>query len=437
MPSSAAKSPSPEFPDRAQTRLRPHGTAAAPDTPGTLERWSKVPEVTVYFWIIKILCTTVGETAADYLNVNLNFGLRGTSVVTGILLAVVLAAQFRARRYVPALYWTAVALVSVFGTLVTDNLTDGLGVPLQLSTIVFAVLLAAVFGAWYLSERTLSIHSIITRRREVFYWLAILFTFALGTAAGDLMSEGLGLGYSRTGLIVGGLILVGALAWRLGLNPVLSFWIIYILTRPLGASLGDYLSQPGSHGGLGVGVTLTSIIFIVGILVIVGYLSVSRKDVVRVPVRTPAEHQAPSRHGVVQTAVVVGLVVAASVTGYNLRHSALQAEAASSAGLTAAGLTAAEVSAQVPALGDMTVFRTITRDTLGLIDAGDQAGATGRVADLEYEWDNAQARLKPRSTEQWGRVDGAIDTVLRDLRAAGPDPAAEKTALGELLALLA
>jgi len=394
----------------------------------SLGRWSKVPEITVFFWIIKVLCTTVGETAADYLNVNLNFGLSGTSLVTGILLAVALVAQFRARRYVPALYWTAVALVSVFGTLVTDNLTDSLGVPLQLSTVVFSVLLAAVFGAWYLTERTLSIHSIVTRRREAFYWSAILFTFALGTAAGDLMSEGLGLGYSLTGIIVGGLILLAAVAWRWGLNSVLSFWIIYILTRPLGASLGDFLSQPRSHGGLGVGVTLTSIIFIGGILVIVGYLSLTKRDVVRVPVVAPAEHHVPGRHGALQTAIVVVLVVAASITGYTLRQSALQAQAAGPAGVG--------TSSHVPALGDMSTFRTIAQDTLGLLDSGDQSGATTRVGDLEYEWDTAQARLKARDLGQWTQVDDAIDKVLRELRAAGPNPATEKTALGDLLAVL-
>jgi uncharacterized membrane-anchored protein len=163
---------------------------------------SKVPEVTAYFWIIKVLCTTVGETAADFLNVNLNFGLTGTSVVTGVLLAIALVFQFKATKYIPSMYWLTVALVSVFGTLVTDNLTDKIGFPLEVSTILFGTLLAFTFLIWYLSEKTLSIHSIFTRRREAFYWLAILFTFALGTASGDLFAEGLGLGYLVTGLLV-------------------------------------------------------------------------------------------------------------------------------------------------------------------------------------------------------------------------------------------
>ncbi|MGH8921595.1 MAG: COG4705 family protein, partial [Acidimicrobiales bacterium] len=181
---------------------------------------NKVPEVTLYFWIVKVLCTTVGESAADFLNVNLNFGLTGVSVLTGALLVVALVLQFTAKRYVPARYWLAVALVSVFGTLVTDNLTDSLGVPLETSTLVFAILLAITFVAWYATEETLSIHSIVTRRREAFYWLSVLFTFALGTATGDLMAEVLGLGYLVTGAIVAGLIAVLALAWRFGLHPV-------------------------------------------------------------------------------------------------------------------------------------------------------------------------------------------------------------------------
>ena len=203
---------------------------------------NKVPEITIYFWIIKVLCTTVGETAADFLNINLNFGLTGTSIVTGVLLAIVLFFQFKATKYIPTAYWSAVTLVSVFGTLVTDNLSDK-GLALETSTLIFGVLLALTFLGWYMSEKTLSIHSIFTRRREAFYWTAILFTFALGTATGDLVSEGLGVGYLHTGILVAAIIASTAVAWRFRLNSVLSFWIIYILTRPLGASIGDLLSQ--------------------------------------------------------------------------------------------------------------------------------------------------------------------------------------------------
>ncbi len=240
---------------------------------------NKVPEITLYFWIIKILCTTVGETAADFLNVQLNFGLIVTTYVMSALLAVTLVVQFRVRRYVPGLYWFAVVLLSVVGTLITDNLIDTFGIPLTTTTTVFAVALAAIFAAWYVSERTLSIHTIYTTRREAFYWLAILFTFALGTAAGDLAAERLALGYPLSACMFGAAIAIVAVAHlRFRLNAVLAFWIAYILTRPLGASLGDFLSQPRDNGGLGLGTITTSALFLTAILVLVIYLTVTRRD---------------------------------------------------------------------------------------------------------------------------------------------------------------
>ncbi|MGO4276204.1 hypothetical protein AB4Z22_41335, partial [Paenibacillus sp. TAF58] len=202
-------------------------------------------------------CTTVGETAADFLNVNLGFGLTGTSIVMGVLLLVAIFFQFKAKKYIPSIYWLTVILISIFGTLVTDNLTDNLGISLEVSTAVFSVLLVLTFGLWYFKEKTLSIHSIFTKRRESFYWLTILFTFALGTAAGDLMAEGLGFGYLVTGIIVCAVIASVSVAWRFGLDSILAFWIAYIMTRPLGASLGDFLSQPQNNGGLGLGATDT------------------------------------------------------------------------------------------------------------------------------------------------------------------------------------
>src|SRR5690349_8970530 len=288
---------------------------------GTRLLLSKVPEVTAYFWIIKVLCTTVGESAADFLNVNVDLGLTGTSIATGVLLVIVLAAQFAADRYTPVRYWSAVTLVSVFGTLVTDELTDNLGVPLELSTIVFAVLLAVTFVAWYRTEGTLSIHSIRTRRREAFYWLAILVTFALGTATGDLMAQVLGLGYLVAGVAVAVVIAATAVAWRLGLHPVLAFWIIYVLTRPLGASIGDYLSQPSTDGGLGLGATLTSLIFFAGIIAVVAYLSVTKADVIHGGTMADEEtdRRETGRSGLLQTVVVVGLLLVAGVAGYFLR----------------------------------------------------------------------------------------------------------------------
>jgi uncharacterized membrane-anchored protein len=243
------------------------------------EMLNKVPEVTFYFWIIKIMCTTVGETAADYLNANLGFGLTNTTLVAGGLLVALLAVQFSLRRYLPPLYWLAIVVISVFGTLITDNLTDRFNVSLVTSTIIFTVILAGVFAAWFVSERTLSIHTIVTTRREAFYWLAVLFTFALGTAAGDLAAERLQLGYGLSALIFGAAIAVITLAhYRLQLNAVLAFWLAYILTRPLGASIGDGLSQSKHDGGLGLGTTGTSYLFLAAILALVVFLTVTRRD---------------------------------------------------------------------------------------------------------------------------------------------------------------
>jgi len=251
---------------------------------------NKVPEVTLYFWLIKVLCTTVGETFADNLNQKLNLGLTNTTYIMGVALLVSLAYQFRSRRYIPGVYWLTVVLISVVGTLITDNLTDNLGVSLVITTVVFSVALAATFAGWYASEKTLSIHSITTTRREAWYWLAILFTFALGTAAGDLVAEKLAVGYWKSALLFAGVIAVITavhylLRARLNTtdarhtsNAVLAFWLAYILTRPLGASIGDYLSQTTKHGGLGLGTVVTSAIFLGAILALVIYLSITKVD---------------------------------------------------------------------------------------------------------------------------------------------------------------
>ena len=235
---------------------------------------TKVPEVTLIFWVIKVLATTVGETAADFLNVDLGLGLSITSVIMAVLLVAALVVQFRLHKYTPAVYWLAVVLISVVGTLITDNLTDSLGVPLWVTTVVFAVALAATFTVWAISEKTLSIHSIFTTRRETFYWLAVLFTFALGTAAGDLVAEGLNLGFLVALLVFAAAIALVAVAYFVfHLNAVLGFWIAYILTRPLGASTGDLLSQPVADGGLGLGTTGTSVLFLAVILILVMVLT--------------------------------------------------------------------------------------------------------------------------------------------------------------------
>jgi len=240
---------------------------------------SKVPEVTLYFWIIKVLCTTVGETAAYYLNDTLGFGLTNTSYAMGALLIVTLVFQFGARKYKPGIYWLGVVLISIVGTLISDNLVDGYGVALQTTTIVFSIALTATFAAWYLSERTLSIHTIYTTRREVFYWLTVLFTFCLGTSAGDLMAEQLNLGYLLSVGIFAAMIAAVVVAHvRFRMNAILSFWIAYVLTRPLGASIGDFMSQARADGGLGLGTTVTSAIFLGTILALVVYLTRTKVD---------------------------------------------------------------------------------------------------------------------------------------------------------------
>ena len=245
---------------------------------------NRVPEVTLAFWVIKILSTTTGETAADYLNDDVGLGLTLTTVITGTILIAALIAQFVTKRYSSGFYWAAVVLFSIVGTLLTDNLTDNFGVPLWVSTVVFSVLLAATFPIWFLRERTLSIHTIFTRRRESFYWVAILLTFALGTAAGDLITEGFGLGYVVGVILFASLIgLIAIARFVFRANGVLCFWAAYVLTRPLGASIGDLLSQAPSQGGLGLGTTVTSAVFLAVIVVAAAYLGIKvarqRRDV--------------------------------------------------------------------------------------------------------------------------------------------------------------
>lgn len=241
--------------------------------------FNKVAEVTVAFWAIKIMATTVGETGADYLIFKTGLGLPLTSILMTAVLAAILGLQFWTDRYRPWVYWPAVTAISIVGTLFTDSLVDSYGVALTTTTAVFAVLLIATFAIWYGRERTLSIHAIDTPPREGFYWLAILFTFALGTAAGDLLAERLGLGYLPSALLFGAGIAAVFAAWCAGaMGAVLAFWVAYVLTRPLGASLGDFLSQPVANGGLGLGTVVTSEAFLVAILGLVAYLAISRVD---------------------------------------------------------------------------------------------------------------------------------------------------------------
>jgi uncharacterized membrane-anchored protein len=242
---------------------------------------SKVPEVTVLFWVTKVLTTGMGETASDFLVRRIDpFVAVGLGAVAFV---VAMALQLRARRYVPWTYWLAVSMVSVFGTMAADVVHIALGVPYAVSTVVFAVVLAAVFVVWYRTEGTLSIHSIRTRRRELFYWLTVLTTFALGTAAGDLTASTMDLGYFASGVLFAVVIAVPAVAHRrLGLNAITAFWFAYIVTRPLGASFADWLGVPHSRRGLDLGTGPVTLTLALVIAVLVGYLTVTHSD-------TPAE----------------------------------------------------------------------------------------------------------------------------------------------------
>lgn len=394
---------------------------------------NKVPAVTLFFWVIKVLCTTVGETFADFLNVNLGFGLTGTSMTMGILLAVALFFQFKAKKYIPSIYWIAVVFISVFGTLVTDNLTDKMGIRLETSTILFSVLLLLTFVLWYVSEKTLSIHSIFTKRRELFYWLTILFTFALGTASGDLMAEGLGLGYLNTGIIVATVIAIIIVAQKLQLNAVLSFWIIYIMTRPLGASIGDFLSQPIKYGGLGLGATLTSVIFLLGILGIILYFTFSKPDVILIE-NADNEENKESKGLVLQSLITIVLFVTIGLSAYHWRHNQLQKEISQPTTSNNSNTTIQNVPTSE--LGDLSVFRKITESTRNLVVANNLEGAKTRITDLEHEWDVAQVKLKAMNGTKWTKVDDAIDKVLRSLRAVNSVQNDCKINLDKLLAEL-
>ena len=378
---------------------------------------NKVPEVTVYFWIVKILCTTVGETAADYLNGALNFGLTGTSAVMSVFLAVVMVFQFKAKKYIPSIYWFTVVLISIVGTLITDNLTDKLGVPLETTTIVFSVLLAVTFMIWYALEKTLSVYSIDTLKREAFYWLVVLFTFALGTAAGDLTAEKFEIGYLKSIFIFGGIALAGIAYYKMNgtaghqhepVHAILLFWIAYIFTRPLGASIGDYLSQSRVDGGLGFGATTTSAIFLIIILGLVVYMTIIKKNIRR--------NQVIAVGGILCVLIAGACVV--------LLKSSLKTEV----------LVSTQVEKSTLPLGDLTPFIKIAEDTLKFVEANEMSKAKTRIKDLEVAWDDAQEKLQRMSPDDWASVDGSIDHVLSKLRASQPDANACAKALKAFIA---
>ncbi|MEU6582429.1 hypothetical protein [Nocardia sp. NPDC046763] len=404
-----------------------------------LRMLSKVPEVTVWFWIIKILCTTVGESFADWINSSLGVGLNLTALLFTAILAAVLIWQLRLDRYVPFVYWLTVVVLSVTGTLYTDILTDNLSVPLAVSTSVFAVALAVVFGVWFARERTLSIHSIVTLPRELFYWLAVLVTFALGTAVGDWTLEVTGWGPGVSVLLPAGLIVAILVGWRLGANAVLSFWLAYILTRPLGANLGDWFASPTDEHGLGVGTALTSVLFLVAILVTVIYLTSTRRDVIDGPQQSAAAKSTanPARERIMlgYYAIVAILAGALLVWAAGQPHAASAGEEDSANPPASAPATPGSTTAHFPA-GEITKFRTITQDTLTKVQAGQQSDAKARIKDLETAWDEDESTLEPMDKSSWTLLDGQIDDALKSVRASKPDTATETHALTTLLTTL-
>ncbi len=267
----AFNNPSEERSDSEQS-----ATGSQPEHAGV--SLSKVPEVTAYFWIAKALTTGMGESTSDFLVHKL---VPEFAVVLGAIgLVIALWLQFAASRYVAWRYWLAVAMVGVFGTMAADVLHVGLGVPYVVSTVFYALVLAVVFRVWYVSEQTLSIHSITTRRRELFYWAAVLATFALGTAAGDLTAVTFGLGYAASAVLFAAAIMVPAIGyWRMSMNSILAFWAAYVLTRPLGASVADWLAVTHRRGGLDLGTGWVSLALAAMIAAIVAYLTVSLRDI--------------------------------------------------------------------------------------------------------------------------------------------------------------
>ncbi|QEN17321.1 hypothetical protein [Mycobacterium sp. ELW1] len=399
---------------------------------------SKVPEVTVWFWVIKILCTTVGESFADWINMTLGVGLIATAMIFTAVLAVVLVCQLSLRRYVAFAYWLTVVVLSVTGTLYTDILTDQLGVPLALSTGAFAVALGVVFAVWYSRERTLSIHSIVTRPREVFYWLAVLITFALGTAAGDWTLELTGWTPGISVLLPASLIIAIAIGWRLGANAVLSFWLAYILTRPLGANLGDWLGLPWSQGGLGIGTAVTSAAFLAAILATVGYLTFTRADVLEsydcshtpIVTTTPRRERALLGFYVVVAAVTVAVLAWAGARPHAAPNGDEEPDAPA---VTAQALpgNAGLASANFPK-PEIVRLRSIVDATLAKVRAGDQAGAKSAITELETAWDTDESTLRPMDETAWRNLDGQIDKAIHAVRAGNPDVATEVDSLTAL-----
>ena len=399
--------------------------------PGRRAVWqTKVPVITATFWVIKILSTTVGETFADFLAVNVGLGPAVTDLAMLAVLGVVLTLQLRKTRYTPWVYWSSVVLVSIVGTQITDFFTDTLGVSLWVSTAVFAVVLAVVFTVWYRQEHTLAISSVDTPRRERFYWGAILVTFALGTAAGDLATEALSLGFRNGVIIFGALLALTYLARRLGASAVATFWVAYVLTRPLGASLGDLLTQDASLGGLGLGASLTSILFLVVIVVLV-----TREQLLVNRFGVAEKGSGPLGGRRRDVGWALGGAVGLAVLGVVLAglHPATTAAADAGAGAPVPGGPAVHPTT---GLGDLSRFSAIVSSVQAKVAQNDLAGAKSNVKELEVAWDSDEAGLKPRDPKDWGTLDGQIDDVLTTLRAGSPRQADCAAALSTLSATL-
>lgn len=380
---------------------------------------SKVPEVTIWFWVIKILCTTVGESFADYINETLGFGLTNTMVLFTAIFAVVITWQVKTRRYTPFPYWLAVVVVSVAGTLYTDMLTDQLHVPLWFSSTVFSLLLAVVFGIWWVRERTLSIHSITTFPREAFYWLTVLVTFALGTATGDWTLQLTSWAPAQSVFLPLALIASIALLWKFGANPVLSFWLAYILTRPLGANIGDWLAlpkvstNPAEPVGLGLGTFITSLIFLGAILATVIYLTVSRADVLEAydATHVPSVTTNPTRERMGLAGFVVVAILAAGVMiwAHNQPHVTCDPTGASETmpACPKPKFTAAQTSDAIAK------YEQLAQTANSQDQAGQLAASHATVQKMRDNWDADASSLQKVNSGSWTAIDTQMDAVLK------------------------
>ncbi|MEU6658707.1 hypothetical protein [Streptomyces sp. NPDC046821] len=402
-------------------------TTEAPPRSGRL-MLNKVPEVTIWFWVIKILCTTVGESFADWINMKLGVGLVNTAWIFTAVFVVVLAVQLRLKRYVPFPYWLTVVVVSVTGTLYTDILTDQLNVPLWISSAVFSVLLAVVFGVWWLRERTLSIHSVTTLPRESFYWLTVLVTFALGTATGDWTLELTGWSPGVSVLLPLGLIAAIALLRKYGANPVLSFWLAYILTRPLGANIGDWLASPkvaqspGDPTGLDLGTFTTSLIFLGLILATVVYLTVTRSDVTETYEAAHAAQAAGNPRKERVALAGFGVLAAATAALLIWAHGQPHVGPAPETDATSAVKLAPGQAVKKFPPKKVDALKALASTSLKDAQSGNAKGAHAAAQSLRDLWDADQASLQPLDNTGWTSIDAQMDQVLKTFGIDHPNP---------------